>query len=89
MTKVGKVVKSVAGTALRAAAAAATAVVMDKMTDALAEKVQEMAKAQPAPLLPEPPKAGGAAKADVKAKSKTKTAKKKVAARKAAKKKKA
>lgn len=84
MTKVGKVVKSVAGTALRAAAAAATAVVMDKVTDALAEKVQEMAKAQPAPVLPQPRKAGGAAKA----KAKSKTAKKRVAVRKAARKKK-
>ena len=41
MTKVGKVMKTVAGTALRAAAAAATAVVMEKMTDVIADKVQE------------------------------------------------
>jgi hypothetical protein len=52
MTKVGKVMKSVAGTALRAAAAAATAVVMDKMTDVIAEKVQEMAEAGSTPAEP-------------------------------------
>jgi hypothetical protein len=44
MTKVGKAMKSVAGTAFRAAAAAATAVVVDKMTDAIAERVQELAE---------------------------------------------
>jgi hypothetical protein len=49
MTKVGKVMKSVAGTALRAAAAAATAVVVEKMTDAVAEKVHELAEAEAKP----------------------------------------
>jgi hypothetical protein len=54
MTKVSKVVKSVAGTALRAAAAAATAVVIDKMTDAIAEKVYELAEAEPMSKKPRP-----------------------------------
>jgi hypothetical protein len=52
MTKVGKVMKTVAGTALRAAAAAATAVVMEKMTDVIADKVQELAEAESVPKKP-------------------------------------
>jgi hypothetical protein len=52
MTKVGKVMKAVAGTALRAAAAAASAVVMEKMTDAIADKVQELADAESIPKKP-------------------------------------
>ena len=49
MARVGRTVKSLAGMAIRAAAAAATAVVMDKVSDAVAEKVTEMAKAAETP----------------------------------------
>lgn len=72
MARTGKVIKSVATTALRAAAAAATAVVVEKMTDVIAEKVHALDKAGATPKK---------AKVAVKAKAKTRKAVRKKAAK--------
>ncbi|MBS0548684.1 MAG: hypothetical protein JSR24_13100 [Proteobacteria bacterium] len=73
MARTGKVIKSVATTALRAAAAAATAVVVEKMTDAIAEKVHELDRTGTR-LKEQAPAAAATGKVAAKAKAKAKKA---------------